>query len=135
MLPSGLPERVGDAEELVRFLNSSSHFNSSGAKVSAFLPPPSGTETSVFRIADMPREGLWEIASRYLQSDRNVHAAAIITAADVRAVSMDVVADEPPPRHANITGWAVVADPELAKAQRKEQAASIALRSRLLRPH
>lgn len=134
MLPSGLPERVEDDEDLARFLKSASHFNASGAKPSAFLPPPDVAETSVFRHGPVPSEVLWEIGRQNIEAGRNVHAAAIVTAGAIRAVHMDVVAAEPPPRHANITGWASAQDPDLAKAHRKEQAALIAQRSRVIRP-
>jgi hypothetical protein len=40
MLPSGLPERVSDNEDLSRFLTQSGQFNSLGAKPAAFLPSP-----------------------------------------------------------------------------------------------
>jgi hypothetical protein len=45
-----------------------------------------------------------------------------------------VAADEPPPRHAVIRGWAYLDnDPELQKAQQKERANSIASKAMLLR--
>ena len=48
-LPSGLPELVGDEEDLTRFITQSNHFNSFMAKPAAFLPNPKYRNTSVFR--------------------------------------------------------------------------------------
>ena len=38
MLPSGLPNIVGDDEEITRFLTQSSHYNSAMPKPAAFMP-------------------------------------------------------------------------------------------------
>jgi hypothetical protein len=52
----------------------------------------------------------------------------------VRAVLLEVLADEPPPRHAAIRGWPWLDDdPDLRKAERKERAAQIASKAILLR--
>jgi hypothetical protein len=47
---------------------------------------------------------------------------------------LDVIADEPPPRHAAIRGWPWLDDNvELQKAQQKERAALVASKAMLLR--
>lgn len=126
-LPSGLPEVIGDAEDLARFLTSSSQFNTRMVKPAAFLPNPANRETSVFRHGSEPRAGLLEIGTTHILGDRTLHGAAICKALHVRAARLEVAAKEPPPRHANIIGWPwSEADPELAKAERKELAALIA---------
>lgn len=125
-LPSGLSEEVGDDEDLARFLTSSSHFNASMAKPSAFLPSPRSNETSVFRHGSEPREVLWQLGAAHVVH-RNLHAAAIVKAGHVRAARLEVVAQEPPALHANITGWpSPTPDPEMGKAEQKERAALIA---------
>jgi len=53
-LPSGLPEYVGDDEDLARFLTQSNHFSASRVKPSAFLPNPKYTNTSIFRMRADP---------------------------------------------------------------------------------
>jgi hypothetical protein len=103
MLPSGLPELVGDDENLARFLTSSGHFNTQMVKPSAFLPS-ADRETSVFRHDGDPTSELWAMGSQHL-GGRSFHGAAIVKARDVRAISLEVMADEPPPRHAVIKGW------------------------------
>jgi len=132
-LPSGLSDVVDDEEDLARFLMSSSHFNSMAVKHAAFLPKEG--ETSVFRHGSELREQLWQIAANHVPGDRTLHGAAIVKARHVRAARLDVVASEPPPRHANIVGWAWSAsDPEMGKAERKEQALLVAQHAELVRP-
>jgi hypothetical protein len=69
-----------------------------------------------------------------LSAQRRPAGAAIVRAGDVRAVLLEVLADEPPPRHAAIRGWPWLDDdPDLRKAERKERAAQIASKAILLR--
>ena len=127
VLSSGLAEIVEDEEDLARFLTSSSQFNAAGIKPSAFLPNPKNRETSVFRHGSHPRESLWRTAEEHLAGTRTLHGAAIFKATHVRSAALDVVAQEPPPRHANIVGWPwSQTDPEMGKAEQKERAALIA---------
>ena len=133
MLPSGLPDIVAGGEDLARFLTSSSQFNAAGVKPSAFLPNPKNSETSVFRHGGQPRALLWQAAEDHLVGNRNLHGAAIFKAMHVRSASLDVVAQEPPPRHANIVGWPrSQTDSEMAKAEQKERAALIARHAELV---
>ena len=123
LLSSGLAEIVGDEESLARFLTSSSQFNASGAKPSAFLPNPKDRAKSVFRHESHPRESLWRIAEEHMPAVPTLHGAAIVMAKHVRAARLDVVAQEPPPRHANIVGWPwSQTDPEMMKAEHIERA-------------
>lgn len=134
ILPSGLTDHIADDEDLARFLTSSRQFNATMAKPAAFLPNPNTGETSVFRHASEPREELWRIGDDYVAGGRRIHGVAIVCAGDVRVVALDVIACEPPPRHANITAWASGGDdPELTKARRKEQALLIAQRAHVIR--
>jgi len=133
-LPSGLAEVVADDEDLARYLTSRHHFNSTMAKPVAFLPEAEARETSVFRHGAESRETLWAIADQHVAGTRNVHGAAIVKASAVRAVQLEVIAKEPPPRHAAIQGWPWIdADPELQKAKQKEIASVIASEALLLR--
>lgn len=134
MLASGLPEVIAEDEDLARFLTSSNQFNAAMAKPAAFLPSPKGRETSVFRHGSEPRDALWAIGVEHVAQGRTLHGAAIVKARDVRAVPLDVIAEEPPPRHAAIRGWPWLSeDPELQKAQQKERAAVVASKATLLR--
>ena len=134
MLPSGLSNVVEDEEDLARFLTSSRQFNAVMAKPAAFLPNPNDGETSVFRHGSDPRESLWRIGNEHVARDRTLHGAAIFKARHVRSALLEVVAQEPPPRHANIVGWpSSQIDPELGKAEQMERAALIARHADLVR--
>jgi hypothetical protein len=89
--------------------------------------------TSVSRHGATPAEELWTIGL-VASGARNLHGAAIFKARVVREVNLDVLADEPPQRHALIKGWPRdESDPELQKAKQKEMAVVIASRAVLLR--
>ena len=134
MLASGLADTVDNEEDLARFLTSSSHFNAAGVKPAAFLPNPTNRETSVFRHASQPSESLWRIGADHLAGARKLYGAALFKAVHVRAALLDVVAQEPPPRHANIVGWPwSQSDPELEKAKQIERAALINQHAELVR--
>lgn len=134
VLPSGLPDIVDDEEDLARFLTSSSQFNAVMVKPAAFLPNPRDLETSVFRHGSEPREELWQIAVEHVIGDRKLHGAAIFKALYVRAAGLDVVASEPPPRHAGVVGWpSSDGDLEMAKAEQKERATLLAQHAELVR--
>jgi hypothetical protein len=125
-LPSGLPEAVGDDEDLARFLTSSSQFNAATVKPSAFMPSSKNGETSVFRHGEHPREALWQIAGEHVGFSRTVYGAAVVKAEHIRAALLQVNSSEPPPRHANITGWPwSSADTEFGKAEQKARALAI----------
>ena len=124
-LSSGLPERVGDDEDLARFLTQSNQFNSVMAKPAAFLPHPKHKNTSVFRHGNEP-EQLRKTWNETATGDRTLKAVAICKASHVREAQLDVTAAEPPPAHANIEGWPMDSDPELQKAKQLELASQIA---------
>ena len=133
-LPSGLPDQVSDHEDLARFLTSSGHYNSVGAKPSAFLPNPTYKNTSVFREGGN-REVLLKI---WLEQNkdgmaRKLHGAAIFKALHVREAALDAQADEPPERHANIVNWTWMDDPEMQKAKQKNMAQIIASKAEVVR--
>ena len=133
MLVSGLPDLVADDEDLARFLVSSNQFNARMAKPAAFLPSANGRETSVFRHGSEPRDALWAIGDRHVAGGRSIHGAAIVKAHDVRAAQLDVIASEPPPRHAAIAGWPWLDDdPAQQKARQKEHALQLASSAALL---
>lgn len=134
MLPSGLPELVADHESLARFLTSSSFFNATMVKPAAYMPNPKDGNTSVFRHGPEPLDSLRKIAEDHVLGQRTLHGVAICTARHVRDAQLDVIAQEPPARHANIAGWPVAAsDPEQTKARQKEHALLIAQHARLVR--
>jgi hypothetical protein len=132
MLSSGLSEIVSDDEDLARFLTQSSQFVATMAKPAAFLPSPKDRETSVSGHGSEPRKVLWQTGIS-AAGTRKLYGAALFKAGAVRAAKLDVLADEPPLRHAVIRGWPRnETDPELQKAQQKEIATMIASQAFLL---
>lgn len=127
MLPSGLPDLVDDAENLARFLTQSSQYNKIMVKPAAFLPSTTtGRETSVSRHGAEPVDALRALGL-IAAGVRTLHGAAIVSAAVVRSVGLDVLADEGPKRHAVIRGWPWgESDPDEDKARRKKMAIEIA---------
>jgi hypothetical protein len=126
MLASGLPDQVGDDEDLARFLISSRHFRGGVVKPAAFLPNPKDRETSVSRQGAEPAESLWTLG-RAAAGARTLYGAALLKARAVRALGLRVAAAEPPPRHAVITGWSWVEnDRVLQKARQTEIAQQLA---------
>src|SRR5262245_48052725 len=131
--PSGLPKSVADAEELARFLTSSSQFNAKMAKPSAFLPSYKDHETSTSRHGSEPRDSLWTLGETEVAGQRTIHGAAICNVGHIRSLHLEVEAAEPPPRHAAIKGWPWdEVDPELLKAKHKEIAGLIASKAVLV---
>jgi len=134
MLPSGLSDIVENEEDLVRFLTSDRQYSAVMIRPSAVEPNPRDRATSVFRHGRHPAESLWDIGINQVAGGRTLHGAAIFKAKHVRAALLEVLAQEPPPRHANITGWPWPEDdPEMGKAERKERAALIARHAELVR--
>lgn len=123
-LSSGLPVLVADCEEVARSLTSSSHVATSTGRIkhNAYLPAPDD-DTSVFRCVGLSAEVLLTLIPF---ERRTRHGAAIVRVEAIRSAGVDVLADEPPPRHANLRGWPRHADPDEQKARRKEVATVIA---------
>lgn len=90
MLASGLPEHVGDDEDLARFLTSTSQFTAQRVKHSPFLPWRGDRSTSVYRHGAEPRDALWSIGDERAASGRTIYGAGIVKAAEVRAAELEV---------------------------------------------
>lgn len=126
MLPSGLPDEVGDQEPVSRFLTQSGHYNSSVVRPSAFMPHPERRNTSVFRIGNEPGR-LKQIYTDTDKSGRTLHGAGILSAKAVRgAEPLDLEAHEPPLAHANIEKWPWPDDVEDRRSRHKELATLLA---------
>jgi hypothetical protein len=125
-LPSGLADIVGSEEDLARFLTQSGHFNEYQVRPSAFLPSKRSRETSVSRHGQKPLDALISLG-RAAAGERSLYGAALLKGRNVEAAGLEVVADEPPARHAAIRNWPWLDDdPENQKAQQKERALLLA---------
>ncbi|GAB5561214.1 MAG: hypothetical protein SynsKO_28610 [Synoicihabitans sp.] len=86
------------------------------------MPAPDN-DTSVFRTYGLSEVQLSDLLKVHRSAN---HGAAIVQVAEIRKEALDVIADEPPERHANIRGWPTSDDPFEQKARRKEVAICIA---------
>lgn len=79
----------------------------SRVKYAVFLPNPTNGETSVFRTSKMSDEKIWDIGDREISKKRGkpMLGRADITASIVISRNLQIIPNEPPERHANITGW------------------------------
>lgn len=125
-LPSGLPDTVGSGEDLARFLTQSGHFTARQVRPGAFLPSRKSRDTSVSRHRREPLDAL--ISLGYAAAGaRALYGAAMFKGRDVHVARLQVVADEPPARHAAIRSWPWFDDDaEGQKAQQKERALVLA---------
>jgi hypothetical protein len=103
---SGVETEVGNDENLSHFIFSRTWFspNTARVKYNAFMPRKG--EVSVFRIDKLSEKQVWTIGRDVVGGGtKNPKARGDIKAAKVRESQLDVLAAEPPPRHANLVGW------------------------------
>lgn len=103
---------LSPSEQLARFIFSRKLYSPAKAEVkyAAFMPrrrsETSVLEVPVSRISGLPEVEIWTIGEQVgQQSGRTLRARADISVSMVYARELHVDPDEPPPRHANITGW------------------------------
>lgn len=122
---------VATEEVLARFLLSSRQFSreTRRAKADAFIPHPHA-ELSVFRTRDLADESIWSLGLTVAEpSGKTLHGRAELLCGAVRNLGLEVVADEPPPRHASITGW-----PRNDKGAQRLRALELAAVAKLVLP-
>ena len=104
---------VSPGEKLTRFIRYSNQFSSVNnvVRYRAFIPPRNSTNLSVFRISfpqQLSESAIWQIGQEHVQGTGNpIKARADLLASAVYENSLEVIPDEPPPRHANITPFPV----------------------------
>lgn len=102
-----MPNDVSPQESLARYVLQRSHFRADGTiKHNALMPARDG-KTSVFRVSGLTDSEIWNIGHDHVVPKRGkpLLGRAEIMAQHVFDSNLGVEADEPPPRHANITGW------------------------------
>ena len=118
---------VSLGETLTRFIRYNSHFSvvTNRVKPDAFLPHRKRIDVSVFRIsglndsAELSKNEVWEIGREYVQTEeRPIKARADLLAAIVYQNNLEVVPDEPPQKHANITPFPAENSPTDRKTRR-----------------
>jgi hypothetical protein len=99
---------VDPAEPITRYIFSSSHFSTQNNRIKHNAFMPLAGETSVFRTRDLPEAEIWAIGQGLsTEPTRQLHARGDLLTNDVLSLSLSLAVEpsEPPPRHANITGW------------------------------
>ncbi len=100
-------ELVGQEENLARFILQKRHIRADNTvKYAAFFPNKNG-ETSVFRVSGITDNKIWSIGERDVASEqgRQILGRADIKASIVISKELNIIPNEPPELHANITGW------------------------------
>lgn len=95
-------------------------------KPRAFMPPEDG-KLSIFDTENLQDESVWSMG-RDIAIDRTLHARADITTGVAVAQGLNLVIDEPPPRHRNLDGWPPASQKEDRKLIAMELAAAALLR-------
>jgi hypothetical protein len=95
-------------------------------KAAAFLPNRE-LETSVFRTTDLDEATVWPLADAAVLNRKGarLHGRADTFAGLVRATGLEVRAQEPPPRHADLIGWSSEKDAQKSRAQQLSVAAKL----------
>lgn len=101
--------KVDPKECLTRYIIEKSYYRSGDGTVkhNAFMPPAAYRELSVFRIAGLPRDVVWDMGKRHVANPRNkpLLGRADIFASNVFSKGLGIRPEEQPPRHANIVDW------------------------------
>ncbi|MDQ3174318.1 MAG: hypothetical protein M3Q91_11530 [Acidobacteriota bacterium] len=83
---------------------------------------PKEGQVSVFRVDRLTAVQIWRIGDEIAEErNRTLYARGDIQARQVTRNGLDILSEEPPPRHANIVGW-----PENDKPRQKLMALQIA---------
>lgn len=96
----------------------------------AFHPAPKDHKTSVFRVQALTEHQIWSLGDRHVASPlgKELRARAELSVAQITAVGLQVKPAEPPPRHANITGWPIEKHAWMSRAQELAAVAILRLR-------
>ncbi len=89
--------------------------------------PPAEGKLSIFDTENLSDESVWRIG-REIAIDRLIHARADIATSLALAQGLNLVIDEPPPRHRNLDGWPPASQKEDRKLIAMELAAAALLR-------
>ena len=109
------------SEVITRYVFWKRHYLSQNARVNykAWEPWSGDNQTSVARIVGLSDQDVWELGKQHVEPlrGRPILARADISVQSVTNIGLRVDPDEPPPRHANIAGWAEDTDAHMSKAQ------------------
>lgn len=127
-----LPADPSPEEPTARYLLDRRHFSPQKGRVKpkALHPAPADHRTSVFRIEKLSEAQVWKLGEVHVAIPRNreLLARAELKARDITSVGLSLQANEPPPRHANITGWPVAKHEWMSLAQELAARATLKVR-------
>ena len=95
-------------EPIARFIRDRNYYRVDRTlRHSAFMPWRQDMQVSVFRIYDLGSNEIWELGSLHIVTShgQQLLGRADLKVSDVTNIGLQVIPDEPPPRHANITAW------------------------------
>ena len=125
-----MADTIAPDEQLSRFVLDRNHFTSEHVKFRAFLPPKNQVVLSVSRTRHLEDAEIWALGDQHVASAsrRTIQARADFGCAVLSEIKADehclaAVPDEPPPRHANVTGWPSIERKELQKVLAQQLAA------------
>jgi hypothetical protein len=129
VLPIINSEIIDSREVIARYLLSSSDYSSSKSRVKyrALEPSPQDQCTSVFRIDGLTENQIWDMGTSSVAEPRarRIHARADIIVSAIVNLNLAIRPDEPPVRHALISGWSDEKHARMAKAQELATEASL----------
>ena len=129
-LGSGLSTLVADDERLSRFVVFRRWLNvqEQYVKAAAFLPDKK-LSTSVFRTTALEEAAIWPLANDTLanREGAQLHGRGDIFCRQVKVTGLEVRAQEPPPRHADLIGWSTEKDAQKSLAQQLSAVAKLVM--------
>ncbi len=99
--------KIPPLETVTRYIFSERHYAKTTGRVKYPAFMPKGGKTSVFRIASLATQQIWNIADYVAkESSRTLRARGDLVASDVFNVGLGIESDTKEHRlHANIVGW------------------------------
>lgn len=124
------PQSITQDEVICRYLYQKGHYTLSTGRVKPrAFHPPADYRTSVYRTLDLNEGAIWSLGDKHASRQGQLPIArGDLTANEVGLGGLRLEASPPPPRHADIIGWAQDKDAMMSQAQ--EIAASARLRVR-----
>jgi len=119
-------------EPLVHYIFSRSHFAPTKGRVkpAAFEVPEDDPALSVYRIQGLNEPSIWVLGQRFAAGGRTLHARAQLTVAQATPPPLVIAREEPPPRHAVVTGWPAAKHERVSFAQRLAADSALFVRPR-----
>jgi hypothetical protein len=100
------PQVIDPAEPIARFACEGSYYRTNGTAKPKAFQPDRDSEVSVFRIAELGEEELWELAdSSFTNRGKLAEASIEFAAYSVVDAGLRLERAEPPERHAAIRAW------------------------------